>query len=224
MFPLIAVEQYARRNSVLSEDIIRYFHTKKYVQQKGRFFFLNDNKSENNTADISLKPLTELENQAQEWLKLGSYSSLDSALDAAKLCYLIDLNDSLRESFKKARYFFDISSRYVLDKNRSLLDESFYGKKNARHNVREFIDKKTPLGKKTENQIVKNNESGSLDELIYAQFDFALKSAAPWKKCEHCGKVFKFYKETNLFTGKSIRNSAYCKRSCSTMAGSKKNK
>lgn len=221
MFPLIAMDQYSRQNPILAEDVVRYFNNKKYVHQNGRFYFFVDTNSDNELANISLKPFEELSQQASTWFEEGSFRSLDNALEAAELCYLTDLKMMLEESLKKASYFFQISSQFVLDQNRNLLSHPSYGQRILKENAKSVFQQ-VLHSTLYERKIAHNGEAGSLDEAIYSQFIYALKSDAPWKRCKHCGKIFKFYKETDLFTARSIRNSAYCKRSCSTMGGGKK--
>lgn len=222
MFPLIALEHYARKNYVSIDESINYFYNKKYVNQNGRKYFFIDLHSDNETADIKLKTHAEKEALAKKWLNEDKrFHCLEDALKAVEICEYTDLGDSLRDAMKNANYFFQISSTYIFDKNKSFFSRPYYSRDQRKKNIHSFLA--TILDNSSmEEKVINNQESGSLDEAIYTQFLFEQNLEIPWKQCAYCGRIFKLYKETNLSTARSIRNSTYCKRSCSTMAGGKK--
>lgn len=221
MFPLIAMSQYAQDNAIFAEDVVRYFMNKKFVQQNGPRYFFYDKKSPDEADDITLKSAEDLTNLGEKWFSEDYFYTLEDAVKAAQVCYLIDLKDAIENALNRATYFFEVSSRFILNQNRSLLSQPYYHqhtlKKSALSLLKKFLNSTD-----VEDEILKNGEAGSLDEALYSQFLLALRSDLPWKKCEHCGKIFKFYKETDLYNARSLRNSTCCKRSCSTMAGAKK--
>lgn len=223
MFTLIAAKEYAHQEHCNGEEIFNYLLNKKYINQNGRKYFFVNEKSENELSDIALPDEKDIEARAEELLQDPRiHMTKQEALDYIKYYSKMDLNEMLYRSFSKAEHFFYLSSKYVLDKERSFFDEA---RPYAKTKIEQIRNSLLGLHAKlnAEQKAIENSETGSLDEAFYALFTYELNSDIPWKRCDYCGKIFKFYKETNLFTVRSIRNSPFCKRSCSIMASKKTN-
>lgn len=63
------------------------------------------------------------------------------------------------------------------------------------------------------------NVMGTLGEAVVSQYARVFSSPALFRRCEHCGKIFKKYKEEKF--DKNIRATRFCKKSCGVLYNQK---
>lgn len=213
LFPLLALDSFAKRTEVLPSEAASYLTTKRYVNQKGSFFFFENGKP---------KALTDkaIESLATQLYASGNFETIDKAREAAAIHLGMTLSDEINKALSNASMFFDISKRWVLGKNSDL----FHIERPPKYSPIEHLRALLKSQKDSDQEIAEREESGSLTEVLYGQFEFEEHLEEPWVRCENCGRIFKLAKESSPLKSKVIRTASYCKKSCMVSASNKRSR
>ena len=215
MMPLISLWKFLEKNPQDPAWVYKYLSNKKYINQNGPWYFFG-------TGAIPAPPTEPFVGQtARELIDKHGYPDMEAAEQAARDHLFSEYADELREGIRNAASFFSLVSQHSIGPFSTLLPEA---KANNDDSWADRALAKIALakdGSSNEDDIVANGESGSLTEALLSLFSFELSQDFPWRQCEYCGRIFKFYKDTNLLTARTLRQRAYCKRSCSVMSSAK---
>lgn len=211
LFPLLALDSYASCTAMLPSEAVAYLANKKYVNQKGAFYFFKEGKP---------KVLTEedIEALATRLYTSGNFETTENAREAAAIHLGLKLSDEINKALSNASLFFDLSKRWVLGRNPSL----FHTERPPKYSLMEHLKSLLKTQMDHEAEVAENEEGGSLTEALYGQFQFEENLDGDWMRCQNCGRVFKLAKESSPLKSKVLRTACYCKKSCMVSASNKK--